>query len=198
MLKIIERRSGKASVTDTEEEGQVKMQSRLEEEEEAKAALMSRIQRLTKLILVSSKNTIPGLTHQWSISANEEDNNSLLQSDNLNETPSEMSHELKHRRNSSNLSAAGSTITESTQVGNLNGGKVVTKWCDIDRSDDLLVEQVKMLAGEIAFSSSTMKRLVEQSANDPESSKTQIENLEHEIEEKRKANEGHEETDYCK
>lgn len=42
------------------EEGQVKMQSRLEEEEEAKAALMSRIQRLTKLILVSSKNTIPG------------------------------------------------------------------------------------------------------------------------------------------
>ena len=49
------------------------MQSRLEEEEEAKAALMSRIQRLTKLILVSSKNTIPGLTHQWSISANEED-----------------------------------------------------------------------------------------------------------------------------
>jgi len=35
------------------------MQSRLEEEEEAKAALMSRIQRLTKLILVSSKNSIP-------------------------------------------------------------------------------------------------------------------------------------------
>lgn len=35
------------------------MQSRLEEEEEAKAALMSRIQRLTKLILVSTKNTIP-------------------------------------------------------------------------------------------------------------------------------------------
>ncbi|KAI8026799.1 hypothetical protein LOK49_LG02G01352 [Camellia lanceoleosa] len=41
------------------EEGQVKMQSRLEEEEEAKAALMSRIQRLTKLILVSTKNAIP-------------------------------------------------------------------------------------------------------------------------------------------
>lgn len=38
------------------------MQSRLEEEEEAKAALMSRIQRLTKLILVSTKNTIPGLS----------------------------------------------------------------------------------------------------------------------------------------
>lgn len=31
-----------------------------------------------------------------------------------------------------------------------------------------------MLAGEIAFSTSTLKRLVEQSANDPESSKTQV------------------------
>ncbi|KAI3753339.1 hypothetical protein L2E82_25390 [Cichorium intybus] len=167
------------------EEGQVKMQSRLEEEEEAKAALMSRIQRLTKLILVSSKNTIPGLTHQRSFSANEDDNNSLLlQNDNLNDTPSEMSHELKHRRNSSNLSAAGSTITESTQVGDLSGGGKLGV-ISIDQMD-LLVEQVKMLAGEIAFSSSTMKRLIEQSANDPETSKPQIENLEREIEEKRR------------
>jgi centromeric protein E len=38
------------------------MQSRLEEEEDAKAALMSRIQRLTKLILVSTKSSIPALT----------------------------------------------------------------------------------------------------------------------------------------
>ncbi|KAK8280028.1 hypothetical protein V6Z12_D09G149000 [Gossypium hirsutum] len=36
------------------EDGQVKLQSRLEQEEEAKAALLSRIQRLTKLILVST------------------------------------------------------------------------------------------------------------------------------------------------
>lgn len=39
---------------------------------------------------------------------------------------------------------------------------------------DLLVEQVKMLAGEIAFSTSTLKRLMEQSSNDPESFKTQV------------------------
>ncbi|XP_038719500.1 kinesin-like protein KIN-7K, chloroplastic isoform X2 [Tripterygium wilfordii] len=39
------------------EDGQVKLQSRLEQEEEAKAALLSRIQRLTKLILVSSKTS---------------------------------------------------------------------------------------------------------------------------------------------
>ncbi|XWS56167.1 hypothetical protein CRYUN_Cryun09bG0063000 [Craigia yunnanensis] len=36
------------------DDGQVKLQSRLEQEEEAKAALLSRIQRLTKLILVST------------------------------------------------------------------------------------------------------------------------------------------------
>ncbi|KAK1301343.1 Kinesin-like protein NACK2 [Acorus calamus] len=39
------------------EDGQVKLQSRLEQEEEAKAALLARIQRLTKLILVSTKAT---------------------------------------------------------------------------------------------------------------------------------------------
>ncbi|TKY62515.1 Kinesin-related protein 11 [Spatholobus suberectus] len=37
------------------EDGQVKLQSRLEQEEEAKGALLGRIQRLTKLILVSTK-----------------------------------------------------------------------------------------------------------------------------------------------
>lgn len=39
---------------------------------------------------------------------------------------------------------------------------------------DLLAEQVKMLSGEIAFSSSTLKRLMEQSVNDPESSRNQV------------------------
>ncbi|CAK7342265.1 unnamed protein product [Dovyalis caffra] len=41
------------------EDGQVKLQSRLEQEEEAKAALLGRIQRLTKLILVSTKAPQP-------------------------------------------------------------------------------------------------------------------------------------------
>ncbi|KAK1369516.1 kinesin-like protein KIN-7D, mitochondrial [Heracleum sosnowskyi] len=116
------------------EEGQVNMQSRLEEEEEAKAALMSRIQRLTKLILVSSKNAIPELadtsSDQRSISV--EDNGGMTMSDQM----------------------------------------------------DLLVEQAKMLAGEIAFSTSTLKRLKEQCANDPENLKPQIQKLEREIQEK--------------
>ncbi|KAL8195356.1 hypothetical protein R6Q57_025759 [Mikania cordata] len=150
------------------EEGQVKMQSRLEEEEEAKAALMSRIQRLTKLILVSSKNTIPA-----------DDNGSLL-----------LQSDIQNDLISGNLSIESSTITDSTHVGEVNSGsasgvKLITGGLSIDEMD-LLVERVKMLAGEIAFSTSTLKRLVEQSTNDPESSKTQIEHLELEIEEKRK------------
>lgn len=40
------------------------MQSRLEQEEEAKAALLGRIQRLTKLILVSTKTTHSPRFHQ--------------------------------------------------------------------------------------------------------------------------------------
>ncbi|KAK4481743.1 hypothetical protein RD792_012653, partial [Penstemon davidsonii] len=39
------------------EDGQLRLRSRLEQEEEAKAALMGRIQRLTKLILVSTKSS---------------------------------------------------------------------------------------------------------------------------------------------
>lgn len=39
---------------------------------------------------------------------------------------------------------------------------------------DLLVEQVKMLAGDIALNTSTLKRLVEQSVNDPDGSKIQV------------------------
>ncbi|XP_017241405.1 kinesin-like protein KIN-7K, chloroplastic isoform X1 [Daucus carota subsp. sativus] len=39
------------------EDGQIKLQSKLEQEEDAKAALLSRIQRLTKLILVSTKSS---------------------------------------------------------------------------------------------------------------------------------------------
>ncbi|XWS40087.1 hypothetical protein CRYUN_Cryun18bG0110200 [Craigia yunnanensis] len=191
------------------EEGQVKMQSRLEEEEEAKAALMSRIQRLTKLILVSTKNTIPGClsdvpSHQRSHSVGEEDKldvrgdgTLLIDSENQKDSPSSIaalasdpSYEFKHRRSSSRrndeLSPTSTTVTESTQAGELiSGTKLLAGGMTSDQMD-LLVEQVKMLAGEIAFSTSTLKRLVDQSVNDPDSSKTQIQNLERGIQEKRR------------
>ncbi|KAJ9541371.1 hypothetical protein OSB04_027877 [Centaurea solstitialis] len=47
------------------EDGQVKLQSRSEQEEEAKASLLSQIQSLTKLILVSTKSSLsPRIHHQ--------------------------------------------------------------------------------------------------------------------------------------
>ncbi|KAF3944751.1 hypothetical protein CMV_028807 [Castanea mollissima] len=188
------------------EEGQVKMQSRLEEEEDAKVALMSRIQRLTKLILVSSKNTIPGYVsdipnHQRSHSVGEDDGSLLLEGESQKDSASsalvasaDVPYDFKHRRSSSKsskwneeLSPSGSTITESTQAGELiSGSKLPTGGMTMSDQMDLLVEQVKMLAGEIAFSTSTLKRMVEQSVNEPDSSKTQIQNLEREIQEKRR------------
>ncbi|XP_024455192.2 kinesin-like protein KIN-7D, mitochondrial isoform X2 [Populus trichocarpa] len=190
------------------EEGQVKMQSRLEEEEEAKAALMSRIQRLTKLILVSTKNTIPGLTdvpgHQPSHSVGEDDKSDVLregallaENENQKDSPSsasliasDLTYEFKHRRSSSmwneELSPASSTVTESTQSYELMGTSKLAPGGMTQDQMDLLVEQVKMLAGEIAFSTSTLKRLVEHSVNDPDNSKTQIQNLEREIWEKKR------------
>ncbi|KAF2550558.1 hypothetical protein F2Q68_00038097, partial [Brassica cretica] len=166
------------------EEGQVKMQSRLEEEEEAKAALMSRIQKLTKLILVSTKNSRTGYlgdvpTHQRSLSAGNDDKfASLLDNDNLGSPSSTLalvsdgSLGFNHRRSSSKLNGENSPGAEITQ-GVITPDEI-----------DLLVEQVKMLAGEIAFSMSTLKRLVDQSVNDPENSQTQIQDLEREIQEK--------------
>ncbi|KAL4303834.1 hypothetical protein GQ457_10G024790 [Hibiscus cannabinus] len=191
------------------EEGQVKMQSRLEEEEEAKAALMSRIQRLTKLILVSSKNSIPGClsdlqTPQRSNSVCEDnkldvqgDGTLLIDSENKKDTlsslealASDSTYEFKHQRSSSRrnneLSPTCSTVTDATQSGDLISGTKLPAGGMTSDQMDLLVEQVKMLAGEIAFSTSTLKRLVDQSVNDPDSSKTQIQNLEREIQEKRR------------
>ncbi|OVA06172.1 Kinesin [Macleaya cordata] len=193
--------------------GQVKMQSRLEEEEEAKAALMSRIQRLTKLILVSTKNSIPGVlsdapSHQRSHSLGEEDKLDtfregsplLIDSDNQKDSPSsalsvpsETSCDPRHKRSSSKWSEEQSAIglTESTQAGELfsglaSGSRLPTAGMTMSDQMDLLVEQVKMLAGEIAFSTSTLKRLMEQSASDPNGMQTQIKNLEHEIQEKKR------------
>ncbi|KAL6561055.1 Kinesin-like protein KIN-7D, mitochondrial [Orobanche gracilis] len=179
------------------EAGQFKMQSRLEEEEEAKAALMSRIQRLTKLILVSSKNTIPGYTNDVPFASDHD----KLEGQNVRDSsfcaltitsdPYNNRQRISSSKWNDDISQTGSTLTEMTQAGELISGcssvsKLSMDSITVSDQMDLFVEQVKMLDGEIAFSTSTLKRLVEQSVNDPESSKTQIQNLEHEIHEKRK------------
>ncbi|CAA7391963.1 unnamed protein product [Spirodela intermedia] len=170
------------------EEGQVKMQSRLEEEEEAKAALMSRIQRLTKLILVSSKNTVPGClsdvpSHQRGNSFRDDNKIDIMSGESplaigsiatdtdplssvlLSNVSTQMSSDKANENQSSASSQPGMTASDQK---------------------DLLMEQVKMLAGEIAFSTSTLKRLIEHSADAPDASQTQIQSLEHEIQEKQK------------
>ncbi|XP_066373596.1 kinesin-like protein KIN-7K, chloroplastic [Miscanthus floridulus] len=168
------------------EEGQVKMQSRLEEEEEAKAALMSRIQRLTKLILVSTKNNIPALTdgHQGHNSVSEQDklstsqdSSTLVQNEGTTKDPLPDSlDEINQLRSGS---GEHSSVTGSA-ADSMQAGFTATDHMD------LLIEQIKMLAGEVAFGTSSLKRLIEQSIDDPEGTKDQIENLEREIQQKRR------------
>ncbi|KAH9326565.1 hypothetical protein KI387_006743, partial [Taxus chinensis] len=85
------------------------------------------------------------------------------------------------------------TFADSTQAGELFSGTVrgrkppPTGTTMVDQMD-LLTEQVKMLAGEVAFGTSSLKRLSEQAANNPEDNKirAQMQKLEDEIEEKKR------------
>ncbi|XP_078447884.1 kinesin motor family protein isoform X2 [Wolffia australiana] len=190
------------------EEGQVKMQSRLEEEEEAKAALMSRIQRLTKLILVSTKNTVPGCltdvpSHVRGNSSRDDNKVECLSEESALSNGgmavekdffslSNISRQMSSDRSNGDQSSTGSLAAESSRggeriTGSFDGFKIHAPGMTASDQKDLLTEQVKMLAGEIAFSKSTLKRLTEHSTEDPEASKTQqIQSLENEIAEKQK------------
>ncbi|CAK9315924.1 unnamed protein product [Citrullus colocynthis] len=166
------------------EEGQVKMQSRLEEEEEAKVALMSRIQRLTKLILVSSKNSIPGCLSD--VPSHQRNKSSF---DDKSEVPQGLLSESENQNDPSSIVHSDvSSIQLNGEPLHADSAITISSNDEMTLSDqmDLLVEQVKMLAGEIAFKTSTLKRLVEQSVDDPDGSKVQIQNLEHEIQEKKR------------
>lgn len=199
------------------EAGQAKMQSRLEEEEQAKAALMGRIQKLTKLILVSTKNTISTNvsdipTHQHRHSFGEEEKmDAVLESPaaclenetSLNDATSTLPLDLEtdirtgipkslSKSVNDQLPYIGS-LADSTQAGELfsgtlHGRKPPPTGTTMADQMDLLMEQVKMLAGEVAFSTSSLKRLSEQAAKNPVDIKiqAQIQKLEDEIEEKKR------------
>ncbi|XP_024020733.1 kinesin-like protein KIN-7C, mitochondrial [Morus notabilis] len=240
------------------EAGQVKLQSRLEEEEEAKAALMGRIQRLTKLILVSTKNTLPtniseqpGHRRRHSFGEDElaylpDKKREYMVDDDARSYGSEIPldvrddvtsldelvkdykrnrrrgmlnwFKLKKPENMAGLSpstdcessASGSTASrskssqrvmftemkdgrrksvgnkgddstsvdsfpEKTQAGDLFSAAVGDRrlppsGTTITDQMDLFREQVKMLAGEVALSTSSLKRLSEQAAINPEDS----------------------------
>lgn len=240
------------------EAGQVKLQSRLEEEEEAKAALMGRIQRLTKLILVSTKNTLPtsiserpGHRRRHSFGEDElaylpDKKREYMVDDDARSYGSEFPVDVKdemtsldelvkdYKRNrrrgmlnwfklkkpentagfspttDCESSASGSpascskssrkvminemkdgsrksvsnrgddstiadSFPEKTQAGDLFSAAVGDRrlppsGTTITDQMDLLWEQVKMLAGEVALSTSSLKRLSEQAATNPEDS----------------------------
>ncbi|CAN4099697.1 unnamed protein product [Withania somnifera] len=237
------------------EAGQVKLQSRLEEEEQAKAALMGRIQRLTKLILVSTKSTMqpnihekPGHRRRHSFGEDElaylpdrkreymidEDAGSIdseISADgkegviNLDELVKDFRRNRKRgmldwfkSKKPENLigsspnadyesSASGSPasslkslqsrvifsdvkegrrrsvgkrgdgapavdfVPDRTQAGDLfsaaTGGQLPPTGTTITDQMDLLHEQVKMLAGEVALSVSSLKRVSEQAVKNP-------------------------------
>ncbi|XP_077249754.1 P-loop containing nucleoside triphosphate hydrolases superfamily protein [Tasmannia lanceolata] len=257
------------------EAGQVKLQSRLEEEEQEKAALMGRIQRLTKLILVSSKNTVPssipkkvdyrrrhsfgedelaylpdrkreymidddatsldsefsaeGRSDTTSVddSVKDEKRNkrrgmlgwlklrkpeqltgisvSADSESSASGSPASYSHSSQLRtldmkdgqrksvsRRGDNSSSIFDSFQERTQAGDLfsatvRGRRLPPTGSTITDQMDLLREQVKMLAGEIALCTSSLKRLSEQAARNPGDShiKEQMQKLKDEINEKK-------------
>ncbi|KAL4596212.1 hypothetical protein ACB092_12G148100 [Castanea dentata] len=255
------------------EAGQVKLQSRLEEEEEAKAALMGRIQRLTKLILVSTKNALPssiperpGNRRRHSFGEDElaylpdrkreymidDDTGSYASELSLEErgdvtnidelvkdykssrkrgmlgwfklrkpenlvglSPSAdsessasgspascskssqsrvMFNEMKDGRRKSvsrrgDESAVVDSFPERTQAGDLfsvtvGGRRLPPTGTTFTDQMDLLCEQVKMLAGEVAFCTSSLNRLSEQATSNPGDS--QLMKLKDEIREKKR------------
>ncbi|CAL5032036.1 unnamed protein product [Urochloa decumbens] len=257
------------------EAGQVKLQSRLEQEEEAKAALMGRIQRLTKLILVSTKSSISSsvsgktnlrrrhsfgedelvylpdrkreyfaddddisLDSELSLEGKLDSNNpdesarfdrrnrkrgmlgwfKLKKSDQLSGLSSSVdgdsnasgspscskSSQQKNllldlkdgRRKSMTRKGDDTTLADSflerTQAGDLfsaasRARHPLPSGTTIVDQIDLLQEQVKMLAGEVALCTSSLKRLSEQAANNPDDVQIQeqIEKLKDEIAEKK-------------
>ncbi|ONM17342.1 Kinesin-like protein KIN-7C mitochondrial [Zea mays] len=257
------------------EAGQVKLQSRLEQEEEAKAALMGRIQRLTKLILVSTKSSISSnvsgktnfrrrhsfgedelvylpdrkreyfvddddvsLDSELSLEGKLDLNNpeesarfgrrnhkrgmlgwfKLKKSDQLSGLSSSVdgdstasvspscskSSQQKHllldlkdgRRKSMTRKGDDPSLADSflerTQAGDLFSAAPrvrhpLPSGTTIVDQIDLLQEQVKMLAGDVALCTSSLKRLTEQAANNPDNLQIQeqIVRLKDEIAEKK-------------
>lgn len=239
------------------EDGQFKLQSRLEEEEDAKSALLSRIQRLTKLILVSSKASQsprvphrPGPRRRHSFGEEElaylphRRRDLILDDENIDlyvslegnaETADDTSKEekktrkhgllnwLKLRKRDSSLGPLTSTSDKSSGIKStstpstpraesinfrtesrlsqslltetspsadllsdarhdrgvpedsfLGQETPSTSIKTIDQID-LLREQQKILAGEVALHSSALKRLSEEAARNPQKEQLQVE-----------------------
>ncbi|XP_042398209.1 kinesin-like protein KIN-7D, chloroplastic isoform X2 [Zingiber officinale] len=209
------------------EDGHVKLQSRLEQEEEAKAALLGRIQRLTKLILVSTKTSQsprflqrPGARRRHSFGEEElaylpyrrrdmiiDNENAVFYApmegfgetnyDVLKEEKKNRKHGLlnwlKLRKRDSGLAASDgdkSSGTKSHTTPSTPQAESIhfplesaddlssqeTPMTNIKTIDhvELLKEQLKILAGEVALHSSVLKRLSDEAAKSPKNEQIQI------------------------
>ncbi|PKA49590.1 Kinesin-like protein NACK1 [Apostasia shenzhenica] len=235
------------------EDGHVKLQSRLEQEEEAKAALLGRIQRLTKLILVSTKTThsprfnqrpIPRRRHSFGeeelaylpyrrrdMMLDNENNDPFGPLDGYCEADYSSKEEKKNKKNgllnwfklkkrdsaatssdgdkssgtkslttpstpqadSSNLRSesrlSNSLLAENPPIDALTeasvNGELHSENLSLQDTSpaspkpvdhvDLLREQLKILSGEVALSSSVLKRLSDEAANSPKKEYAQLE-----------------------
>ncbi|CAN1730264.1 Kinesin-like protein KIN-7E, chloroplastic, partial [Linum perenne] len=176
------------------EAGQVKLQSRLEEEEQAKEALMGRIQRLTKLILVSTKNSMqpsvperPSHRRRHSFGEDEKPEYTVGSALSADTESSDSVSSASCTKSSQNRVTFSDTDGQRKSVSRKTDDTLQTGTTITDQMD-LLREQVKMLAGEVAFSTSSLKRLSEKVASHPEDFqlKDQMKKLKEEISEKRR------------
>ncbi|KAF1870075.1 hypothetical protein Lal_00017655 [Lupinus albus] len=162
------------------EDGQVRLQSRLEQEEEAKAALLGRIQRLTKLILISTKAprstrfpNRPSPRRSHSFGEKElsylpyKRGDFILDDENI-----DLSVNLEE-----NYVTADDSFKEDENAkkhGLLNWLKSRTSIKSVDRIY-LLREEHKILSGEVVLHSSTLKTLSEETARNPQNDQIRVE-----------------------
>ncbi|KAL3833366.1 hypothetical protein ACJIZ3_008102 [Penstemon smallii] len=150
------------------EDGQLRLRSRLEQEEEAKASLMGRIQHLTKLILASTKSSQsvrfphrPGLRRRHSFGEEETFFTFRRHSaDNLSDTR----HIKEVLESEDNYLGQETPLTSEKTMDQI----------------DLLRQQHKILSGELALQMSGLKRLFEEAPQNPKI-EVEMRNLKEEI-----------------
>ncbi|XP_020175022.1 kinesin-like protein KIN-7D, chloroplastic isoform X2 [Aegilops tauschii subsp. strangulata] len=150
------------------EDGNVKLQSRLEQEEEAKAALLGRIQRLTKLILVSTRATQttrssqhPGTRRRHSFGEGElaylpHRRRDII----MNNYRNELVMPMEGFGEALEMSPKEE---KQSRKGLLNWFKLrVTRKSEILDDVDLLREQLKISSGEAVLHANVVKHLTEE------------------------------------
>nr|AMS24218.1 kinesin 7-Ia protein [Marsilea vestita] len=168
------------------EAGQEKLQSRLEEEEQAKTALLVRIQRLTKLILVSNKNANP----QGHASKQNHRRRHSFGEHELAYLPHKKRDFAFVERKSDDpegfkdVKSAGSNVEGGEKPAKALGRMNSKTMAGMENQLELLRDQVKMLSNEVSQSITFLKRLPSYSGSNLKHD--QLDNMKNELQEKKK------------